>query len=104
MCIRDRRKAIKIINAIIKEEKNYPETIVIESATSLNSKERKKQIEEEQKTFNQLNKEVKKELEDNGYEATDKNMQLLINWKETNESCIYCGESISCLLYTSRCV
>ena len=22
-------------------------------------------------------------------------MQLLINWKETNESCIYCGESIS---------
>ncbi len=89
------RKAIKIINAIIKEEKNYPETIVIESATSLNSKERKKQIEEEQKTFNQLNKEVKKELEDNGYEATDKNMQLLINWKETNESCIYCGESIS---------
>ncbi|MBS1363924.1 MAG: type II CRISPR RNA-guided endonuclease Cas9 [Bacilli bacterium] len=89
------RKAIKVINAIIKKEKNYPETIVIESATSLNSKERKKQIEAEQKKYDKLNEEVKNELEANGYEATDKNMQLLINWKETNESCIYCGESIS---------
>lgn len=43
------RKAIKVINAIIKKEKNYPETIVIESATSLNSKERKKQIKAETK-------------------------------------------------------
>lgn len=89
------RKAIKVINAIIKEEKNYPEAIVIESATSLNSKERKKQIEEEQKTYDELNEEAKKELEVNGYETNDKNIQLLINWKETNESCIYCGKHIS---------
>ena len=89
------RKAIKVINAIIKEEKDYPENIVIESATEINSKERKTQIEKEQKHFDKLNETAKQELESNGYQTTDKNIELLINWHETNQSCIYCGKPIS---------
>lgn len=89
------RKAIKIINAIIAKEKNYPQTIVIESAKELNGKDLRKQIEKEQKNFEALNIEATNILMENGYSITDKNIEKIINWKETNETCIYCNKPIS---------
>lgn len=89
------RKAIKIINAIIKKMDDYPDTIVIESAKEMNSKKKRNEIEVEQSLMEKANKLAVEILEENGFTITLKNIEKVINWIETNNSCCYCGKPIS---------
>lgn len=89
------RKAIKIINKIIEVQNDYPYSIQIESAKELNSKKRKDEIIKEQTLYEKLNKEAEKLLIDNNISVTDELISQVINWKETNEKCAYCGKHIS---------
>lgn len=88
------RKAIKVINAIINKYEDYPYSIQIESTKEMNSKNKKNQIEKEQKIYEKINKEASKILEENGYSITSKHIDQVINWQETNQKCAYCNEYI----------
>ncbi len=86
------RQAIKIINAIIKEEKHYPEVIAIESTKDVNSKEQKKQIEKSQKIQKDLRDAAIKELGDINNETLIEKYML---FKEVNGVCPYCGKPLT---------
>lgn len=88
------RKAIKVINAIIHQQKDYPDTIVIESAKEMNGKDAKQKIEKEQAVNRKLNEEAEKVLIKNGYPVHSKNIDKVILWEETNHKCAYCGENV----------
>ena len=62
------RKAIKIINAIIEEQNDYPYAIVIESTKEMNGKDEKARIEKEQKAQEEFRNNAKHILEENGYD------------------------------------
>ena len=89
------RKAIKVINAIIRQEQDYPYAIVVESTKELNGKTAKSRIEREQKNNTNLRQKAEKVLEENGLQVSKKNIEKLILWQETNNKCIYCGKPIS---------
>lgn len=91
------RQTIKIINAIINEKKSFPKYIAIESTKELNSKERKKKLIAEQKINEQLRKEAKQIIIDNFGEekVTNKNIEKVMLYQETNGHCIYCNKPIS---------
>lgn len=91
------RQSIKIINAIIKEQGGYPSVIAIESTKEMNGNERKIEIEREQKQNEQRRKEAKEKLEklfSDDY-ITEKEIERVKLYLETNEECPYCGKPIS---------
>lgn len=88
------RKAIKVINAIIQKYDDYPHSIQIESTKEMNGKDKKKQIEKEQREYENKNKEAHKILESYGYSITPKHITQVINWQETNQKCAYCNEYV----------
>lgn len=89
------RKAIKVINKIIKVQNDYPYVIQIESIKEeMNGEERKKQIIKDQNKYKILNDEAKKILLENNVTITPKHIDNVINWLETNHTCAYCGKPI----------
>lgn len=89
------RKAIKVINAIMKQQKDYPDTIIVESTKEMNGKEAKQKIEKEQAIYKKLNEDAEKILIENGYPVQSKNIDKVIFWQETNHKCAYCGKEVS---------
>lgn len=89
------RKAIKVINAIIKQYNEYPYSIVVESTKEMNGREAKNRIINEQNKYQKLNKEAEEILISNGYSVNSKHIDLVISWLETNKSCAYCNKPIS---------
>ena len=88
------RKAMKVINAIMQQQKDYPDTIVIESAKEMNGDKAKKKIEKEQLMYEKQNEDAKKILIDEGFHVNNKNIDKVILWQETNHKCAYCGENV----------
>lgn len=89
------RKAIKVINKIIEVQNDYPYVIQIESAKEMNGSEKRKQIEKEQKYYESLNSKAKEILLLNGISLTNKHVDAVINWMETNHKCAYCGKPLN---------
>lgn len=89
------RKAIKIINKIMNDDGDYPKTIVIESAKEVNGKEKRSQIEKDQKNYEKRANEATTILINQGIDSSDKNIQKVIYWLETNGQCAYCGKDIN---------
>lgn len=89
------RKAIKVINAIIKKMDDYPETIVIESTKEMNGKKRRLEIESDQALLEKSHKLAAEMLEQNDLPVNLKNIEKVINWIETNYSCAYCGKPLT---------
>ena len=86
------RQAIKIINAIIKEEKRYPEVIAIESTNEVNTQLQQKIIAKSQKIQKDLRDAAIKELGDiKNYKLIEKYMLF----KEVNGICPYCGKPLT---------
>lgn len=86
------RQAIKIINAIIKEEKRYPEVIAIESTKEVNTQLQQKIIAKSQKIQKDLRDAAIKELGDiKNYKLIEKYMLF----KEVNGICPYCGKPLT---------
>ena len=90
------RQAIMIINKIIEEQKELPQTIVIESTKELNSTEKKAEIEKEQRLKEKLRKEAAEYLESTfGSEAvTEVNIEKVILYNESGGRCAYCDTQI----------
>lgn len=88
------RKAMKIINTIIIEQGDYPESICIESAKEMNSKEKKKKIEQEQIDYEKKKKNAEDFLEKHNYVISLSNIRKMMAYQETNGECIYCGKKI----------
>ena len=91
------RQAIKIINAIIKEQGTYPSIIAIESTKEMNGNEKRKKIEQEQKRNETRRREARKRLEEkyNDNQTTENRIERVKLFLETNEECPYCGKLIS---------
>ena len=91
------KQSIKIINAIIKEQGDYPSVIAIESTKEMNGYDRQKEIEREQKQNEKRRKEAKEKLEElfNDDSITEKEIERVKLYLETNEECSYCGKPIS---------
>ncbi len=91
------RQAIKIINAIINEMKTYPRVIAIESTTKMNGKDKKQEIEQEQKRNEFRRKEAIKILEAlyNDDKITENMVERIKLFLETNRECPYCGKNVS---------
>lgn len=86
------RQAIKIINAIIKEEKCYPQVIAIESTKEVNTELQQKIITKSQKIQKELHDAAIKELGDiKNYKLIEKYMLF----KEVNGVCPYCGTPLT---------
>ncbi len=87
------RQAIKIINAIIEEKKEYPNVIAVESTHEMNGNDKKRSIEKEQKQNEQRKKEAQSFLEkhfDLSY-VTDVNIMKIMLYNELDGRCPYCG-------------
>lgn len=85
------RQSIKVINAIINEKKSLPTCISIESEKEVNGKDRKAQIEKEQKIQETLRKSAAKIIEENGYEVSNKLILKVMLYEEINGYCPYCN-------------
>lgn len=83
----------KVINQIIKDY-GIPERIVIEMARDYNSVKEKKEIDQAIKKNNKLNNDLKKEIENNGFESNIKNIEKYRYWKEQKGYCLYSGVKI----------
>lgn len=90
------RQAIKVINAIIKKEKQLPSVIAIESTKELNSKDKKAEIEKEQRLQEKLRNDAKEVIESKfGIEyATEDNIEKVMLYNEINGHCAYCNKPI----------
>lgn len=91
------RKAIKVINAIIEEQKAYPEIIAIESTREMNGQEKKNKIIKEQNENEKRRQEAISLLIANGYQGniSETNIIKMMLYLESNKSCIYCDTPIS---------
>lgn len=91
------RQAIRIINAIIKEKGEYPSVICVESAKEMNGEERKKEIEKDQRAFEQRRKDAMQILEKHTTDdkITPKNIEKVIAYLETDGHCAYCNKPVS---------
>ncbi len=90
------RQAIRIINAIIKEKGSYPEVIAIESTKEMNSKEKKKEILEEQERNEKYRSEAKKILSECSCDnVTETMVERIMLFNELNGMCPYCGKPIN---------
>lgn len=91
------RQAINVVNAIIKEQGYYPTVIAVESTKDMNSSERKKEIEQNQKVQEKLRKDALKYLEHNiGKDnITDTLVEKTKLYLEMNGECPYCGHNIN---------
>lgn len=90
------RQSIKIINAIIKDQKCLPTSISVESTKELNSKNRKKEIEKEQRIQEKLKKEASNYLTSvlGESKCTPINITKMMLYNETNGHCIYCNKPL----------
>lgn len=90
----------KIVNEMIRTW-GKPKQIVLEVARELKlSRERRREIEEEQSRNQKANESRRKKLETLGLSATTENLLRLRLWEELNDNpverrCIYTGENIS---------
>ena len=82
-----------IINNII-EKYGVPDEITIEMARDYNSKKDKAAIKKDQAANRKYNEQLKKEIENLGYDPNFKNIEKYRYWKEQEERCIYSGEKI----------
>ncbi len=91
------RQAINIINAIIKEQNEYPYVIAVESTSEMNGNEKKKEIDATQKRNEKLRQDAIDYLEKNVDEAkiTPKMVERVMLYKELNEACPYCGKPLN---------
>lgn len=88
------RKAISVINAIIKRYKEYPTVIAIESTREMNSKAKKDAIIKEQAKLEKLRKDAITFLEENDLRVNETNILKAMCYKETNGHCMYCNTPI----------
>lgn len=88
------RKALKVINAMIKKYQNYPTIIAIESTREMNSKSKREEIIKTQKVFEDRRKEAKSFLENNGISVNETNIIKSVLYQETDGHCIYCNKPI----------
>ena len=90
------RQAIRIINAIIKEKKDYPSVICVESTKEMNGEERKKEIERDQRNLEQRRKDAMQILEKHTSDdnITSKNIEKVIAYLETDGHCAYCNKPV----------
>lgn len=89
------RKSVKVINKIIEEQNDYPYCICVESTTEMNGKDKKSQIEKEQRALEKRRKEAIELLEENGKPLNEGNIIRVISYKENNGVCPYCGKPMS---------
>lgn len=91
------RQAIRMINAIIEEQGNYPSVIAIESAKEMNGEEKIKEIERVQKIQEKLRKDAKTILENtvSDDKVTDNMIERVILFEEIDGHCPYCGKAIN---------
>lgn len=90
------RQSEKIINAVI-DKYGIPEVIAVESTKEMNGKERKKEIEAEQKLNELKRKNAIKIIEEeyDNTKVTESNITKVMAYEETNGHCIYCNKPIS---------
>lgn len=88
------RKAISVINAIIKRYKEYPTIIAIESTREMNSKAKKDAIVKEQAKLEKLRKDAITFLEENDIKVNEAIILKTMCYKETNGHCMYCNNPI----------
>lgn len=90
------RQSIKIINAIIKEQGQYPSVIAIESTKEVNGADKRREIEKEQKQNEQFRKSAKTILEENvqNEKVTENMIERVMLFEELNGQCPYCGRPI----------
>lgn len=88
------RKAINIINSLIKQYKSYPEIIAIESTKEILTGEQKKEVEKFQARQEKIRKNAIEELEKNDLTNSNINIEKMMLYLETSGHCIYCGKSI----------
>lgn len=91
------RQAIKVINAIILEQKGLPKVIAIESTTELNGIKKRNEIIKDQRKQEELRKTATEYIIKNYGEdkVNNKNIEKLMLYNEINGQCIYCDKPIS---------
>lgn len=89
------RQSIRVINAIIEKEGEYPAVISIESAKEMNGDDRRKEIEKEQKLQEKYRQDAEEILKSCNANITNKNIEKVMLFEETNGHCAYCGKPVS---------
>lgn len=89
------RKAISVINAIIKRQGEYPEIIAVESVRELNGEQKKNQLIKEQRENEKRRNRAKEFLEENKLPINETNIEKAMYYFETDGHCIYCNKPIN---------